>query len=139
MKKKGKENNKELKERLVKTDAQHKIEDNVICTNCKKSKGECNKQLGKRQNISKDEGKDAFMDYAYAMSSKGVQWNVIFLVLTVIFTIVKGNLWWNEKYIVCGDFLSYTETKRIRDWHILIEKKEEWKRKLSGLQICKEE
>ena len=33
MKKKGKEDNQELKERLLETDAQQKIEDNVICTN----------------------------------------------------------------------------------------------------------
>ena len=28
---------------------------------------------------------------------------------------------------------------KVRDWQILIEKKEEWKRELSGLHICREE
>jgi len=92
MKRREKEDNQELKERLVEADAQQKFEDSVICTNCKKSKGECNQQLGKRQIISKDEGKDAFMNYAFVVSNKGVQWNVIFMVLIVIFTVVKGTL-----------------------------------------------
>ena len=72
VKRRGKEDNQELKERLVETDAQQKIEDNVICTNCKRSKGECKQQIENRQTISEDEGKDAFVNYAYAVSSKGV-------------------------------------------------------------------
>ena len=58
------------------------------------------------------EGKDAFVNYAFAVSNKGVQWNVIFMVLTIIFTIVKGTLLWNEKSVVYGDFVSCIETKR---------------------------
>jgi len=41
MKKKGKEDKHEYKERSIDTDAQLEIEDNVICTNCRKSKGKC--------------------------------------------------------------------------------------------------
>ena len=60
------------------------------------------------------------------------------------FTIVKGTLQWNGKYVVYCDRVSCIETKRtlaskIRDWQILIENKEGWKKKLSGLHICKEE
>jgi len=73
------------------------------------------------------------VNYAIAVSNKGVQWNVIFMVLTLIFNVVKGTLQWNGKSIVYDDFVSCIETKitlgsKIRDWQILIEKKEEWKR-----------
>jgi len=45
------------------------------------------------------------------------------MVLTVIFTVVKETLQWNEKSIVYGDFVSCIETNRtlgskIRDWKI---------------------
>ena len=49
MKKKGKEDNRELKNRLVEANAQQKIEDKVICTNFKRSKCECNQKNEKRQ------------------------------------------------------------------------------------------
>ena len=144
MKRRGKEGSQELKNRLTEASAQQKFEDYVTCTTWKKSKGECNQQTRERQEISEDEDKDACMNYAFAVSSKGVQWNVIFVVLTIIFSVVKGTLQWNEKSVIYGDFVSCTKTKRnlaskIRDWQILIEKKEEWKEQLRGLHICKEE
>jgi len=45
--------------------------------------------------------------------------------------------------MVYGDFVSCMETNRtlgskLKDWQIFIETKEEWKRKLNNLQICKE-
>jgi hypothetical protein len=80
--------------------------------------------------------------YAFVVSRKGVQWNVIFMVVTVIFTIVKGTLQLNGNSVIYGDFVSCIETKinlasKMRSWQILIEKHEEWKKQLSGLQICK--
>ena len=83
--------------------------------------------------------KTRIMNYAYAVSNKGVKWKVIFMVLTLIFTVVKGTLQWSEKAIVYGDFVSCTKTKRIRKWQIFFEKEGAWKRQRSGLKICREE
>jgi hypothetical protein len=64
------------------------------------------------------------------------------MVVTIIFIVVKETLHLNGNSIIYGDFVSCTETKRnlaskMRSWQILIEKHEEWKKQLSGLQICK--
>jgi len=56
---------------LIDTDAQLEIEDNVICTNCRKSKGECKQNTENRQEILEDEGKDDFMNNAYAVNNPG--------------------------------------------------------------------
>ena len=61
------------------------------------------------------------MNYAYAVSNPGEQWKVIFMVLIVIFTVVKGTLQWNGKSMVYGDSVSCIETNRtlgfkLRDW-----------------------
>ena len=72
------------------------------------------------------------MNYAFEVNDKEVQWSMIFMVIIVMFTVVKGNLQWNGNYVVYGDFVSCTETKitlasKIRDWHILIENKRDGK------------
>ena len=83
-------------------------------------------------------------NYAFAVNRKGVHWSMIFMMITIMFTIVKGTLQWNGKSVVHADFVSSTETKRTLASKVIyqqffIEKKEEWKKQLSGLQICKEE
>ena len=98
IKRKEKEYSQEHKDQLAKVDAQQKFEDNVICTNYKQRKEEYNQQTGERQEISEDGGKNAFMNDAFIVSSKWFQWNVIFMILTVIF-IVKGTLSWKEKSV----------------------------------------
>jgi hypothetical protein len=93
MKWKGKEDSQEPKDKLEEADVQQKIEDKFICTNCKKRNGRCDQQTEKRQEISEDEGKDAIVNlYASAVRRKGVRWNVMFMVVTIIFIVVKGTL-----------------------------------------------
>lgn len=137
MKKRGKEDNLEHKDQLAKVELQQKFEDSITYTSCKNNEGNCNLQTGERQEILEDEGKDTFMNNASTVNSKGFQWKLILIMLIVIF-ILKGILSGKEKSIAYN-FVSCPETKRMRDWKILIEKEEAWKRKFSDLHLCKGE
>jgi hypothetical protein len=102
--------------------------------------------LEKGQTVSEDECTNVLVNYAFSVNNTGVQWNVmeiILMVLTIFFIVVKGTLQFHGKSIFYDNFFFNVErdrslTTKIRSWQTFI-KKQEWRRQLGALKNYKGE